>query len=129
MVSDKSSMLASIEVRVPLLNEETYMKGLLAKPSSLIKYLNLKKPLKDLLQELIPINLVKRPKTGFNPPLDGMINKLGPEVFEENLSYAKPFINISFAKVLIRDHFSGKINNTYKLWQLIYFCRWIKANG
>ncbi len=129
MVSDKSSMLASIEVRVPLLNEETYRKGLLARPSSLIKYLKLKKPLKDLLQEIIPASLVKRPKTGFNPPLDEIINKLGSEIFEDNLNYVKNFIDITFAKILISDHFSGKKNNTYKLWQLIYFCRWIKANG
>lgn len=128
LVADKSSMLASIEVRVPLLDEAVYKKGLLSSSSTLIPFLNLKKLLKEYLGSLMPRKLVKRPKTGFNPPLEGMIRILGPEVFKENLHLASLYINTVYAEYIIDQHFSGKSNNTYKLWQLIYFCRWLRSN-
>jgi asparagine synthase (glutamine-hydrolysing) len=129
MICDKSSMLASVEVRVPLLDEEIYTKGLQSRTSSLIPYTQLKKPLKILLSQLIPTKFVDRPKTGFNPPLDEMINKLGPKTFKDNLIFADSFINLTFANAIIDQHFSGESNNTYKIWQLFYFCRWLKVNS
>ena len=51
MVSDKASMLASIELRVPLLDEDIIISGLNMKPNELIKNFNTKSPLKKILKE------------------------------------------------------------------------------
>ena len=69
-------MLASIELRVPLLDEDIYTYGIESKSKLLIAF-SLKNPLKDLLHSILPRRLVSRPKVGFNPPLDGLIKSLG----------------------------------------------------
>ena len=128
MVSDKASMLASIELRVPLLDESVVAHGLSLSTNELLKNGQLKYPLKKLLATRIPKHLTDRPKTGFNPPLDGLINQIGKQRLKDEVSYAGKFINLNALDALLESHFSGTANNTYKLWQLLYFSRWLKLN-
>lgn len=129
IVADKASMLASIEVRVPLLEEGLFNFGMNSKGRDLVSLLTLKKPLKNVLYKLLPKNLIDRPKTGFNPPLDGLINTLGETTIMNELEYLSKIFNMEDIKILIEDHFQEKTNNTYKIWQLIYFSRWLKNNS
>lgn len=127
-VSDKASMLASIELRVPLLSESVVALGLDFSSAELIGGNQPKKPLTDLLKKLLPTSLVERPKTGFNPPLDGLIMKLGRDFLEAQFARLDPYINTTVVTKILDEHYSGKVNNTYKLWQLLYFSRWLKFN-
>ena len=68
VVADKSSMQASVEMRVPLLSPDVYQSGLQQKCSELISGSKQKFILQKLLKKQLPSNLVSRPKTGFNPP-------------------------------------------------------------
>ena len=121
-------MLASIELRVPLLDERIVAKGLATSSADLLKGGNPKAPLKTLLKSLLPASLVDRPKTGFNPPLDGIIRRIGSErllsEFERIYAYLRP----EEVEKLVKNHFMGTANNTYKLWQVLYFERWLKHN-
>ncbi|MCE7661684.1 asparagine synthase (glutamine-hydrolyzing) [Vibrio fluvialis] len=126
MVSDKASMLASIELRVPLLDEAIVSQGMLEKSSNLIDSKNTKKPLKDILLNCIPNRLVERPKTGFNPPLDALINKLGKDRLSSELGEINRFVSSDFSIKLVEEHFSGIENNAYKIWQLLYFKFWLE---
>jgi len=125
MVSDKASMLASIEMRVPLLNETLVAHGLETKPSNLIDFKETKKPLKKALAHCLPKRLIERPKTGFNPPLDALINKIGRQRLHLELGEVGGFIDKEFGIKLIDEHFSQKQNNSYKIWQLLYFKHWL----
>lgn len=129
MVSDKASMLASIELRVPLLDETLVAHGLRLSSKELIKKNQTKYPLKNLLSTAFPAELFKRPKTGFNPPLDGLITKIGKDRLSVELSSLGGFLDFDFITILIDKHFSGVANNTYKLWQLLYFSRWLKYHA
>lgn len=129
MVSDKASMLASIELRVPLLDEVVVAQGVELSSNKLINKRQTKYPLKSILMQILPDSMVERPKTGFNPPLDGLVNKIGSDRLKLELSALDSVLNISAVTLLIDDHFSNVANNTYKLWQLLYFSRWLKANG
>ena len=126
MVSDKASMLASIELRVPLLDEAIVSEGIFEKSSNLIDSRNTKKPLKSALSNFIPKRLIERPKTGFNPPLDALVNKLGKKRLSLELSEINRFISSEFATQLVDEHFSGARNNSYKIWQLLYFKFWLE---
>lgn len=126
MVSDKASMLASIELRVPLLDEAIVSQGILEKSSNLIDSKNTKKPLKEILSNCIPNRLVERPKTGFNPPLDALINKLGKDRLSSELGEFSRFVSSDFAIKLVEEHFAGTENNAYKIWQLLYFKFWLE---
>ena len=128
-VSDKASMLASIELRVPLLDEHVVAHGLSLKSNKLVSGNNLKQPLRFLLQSLIPKKFVDRPKTGFNPPLDSLILKLGEEAIILELQSLYEQFPESELRAIVRKHFSGRENNTYKLWQLLYFSYWLKNNS
>lgn len=127
-VADKASMLASIELRVPLLDERVLSKGLNTPTKDLINGNKLKFQLKKILLSILPIKLVKRPKTGFNPPLDGIINMIGKERLISELSSLEGYINLETSKSIIDNHFKGKVNNTYKIWLLLYLSRWLKHN-
>jgi len=127
MVSDKASMLASIELRVPLLNEALVAHGFGERSANLIDTKSTKKPLKELLKDCLPQHLIDRPKTGFNPPLDTLINKIGKERLKLELKGIEPFVSEDFGLLLIDAHFSKRENNSYKIWQLLYFKYWLAS--
>lgn len=127
-VSDKSSMLASIEVRLPLATKRLYEITWGLKDNFLVSLSRLKKPLRNFLIKLVPKKLIDRKKAGFNAPLDLSINKLGKElileVFLTNKLYAT--LNQDEVVYIVNSHFEGKSNNTYKIYQLLHLSYWIK---
>lgn len=128
MVADKASMLASIELRVPLLAEAIVAHGLSLPTKTLIKRRQLKYPLKALLAKRLPKRFTKRPKTGFNPPLDGLIRKIGKAQLKSEFEHAREYIRLDGIDDLLDEHFTLQANHTYKLWQLLYFSRWIRLH-
>ena len=128
-VADKASMLASIELRVPLLDESVFSHGLNSKSNLLIPLISLKHPLKKILYSFLPKKLVDRPKTGFNPPLDGLIKSLGSSVILRELEGLSKIFDLKSVEDTVDAHFQGTANNTYKIWQLLYFSRWLKTNS
>lgn len=123
-VADKASMLASIELRVPLLNEDVVATGLAMHKRELLENNTLKAPLHKLLHQLLPKNLVDREKTGFNPPLDNIIQVVGADTIRDRVRSLSQIVDTTFAERLIMSHFNGESNHTYKLWQLLYFSFW-----
>ena len=127
-VSDKSSMLASIEVRLPLATKRLYEISWGLKDNFLVSILRLKKPLRNFLIKLVPKKLIDRKKAGFNAPLDLSINKLGKELILEIFLTNKLFATLNQDKVeyIVNSHFEGKSNNTYKIYQLLHLSYWMK---
>ena len=127
-VSDKSSMLASIEVRLPLATKRLYEITWGLKDNFLVSLFRLKKPLRNFLIKLVPKKLIDRKKAGFNAPLDLSINKLGKELILEVFLTNKLFTTVDKVEVeyIVNSHFEGKANNTYKIYQLLHLSYWIK---
>lgn len=130
IVTDKSSMQASVEIRVPLINKYLLVKNYYENDNNLLNFRNTKKQLKSILREILPDKIINRKKTGFNPPMDRLIKNLGKEkiidiIIEGNLNN---YINIDYIYTLIEDHFMKKNNNTYKLWIILYLNYWIEEN-
>ena len=127
-VSDKSSMLASIEVRLPLATKRLYEITWRLKDNFLVSIFRLKKPLINFLMNLVPKKLIDRKKAGFNAPLDLSINKLGGELIQEVFITNKLFSILDQYQVehIVNNHFEGKSNNTYKIYQLLHLSYWIK---
>jgi asparagine synthase (glutamine-hydrolysing) len=125
---DRSSMAASLEVRVPLLDHRVveYTTKL---PDSL-KYRNGegKYIFRRLLSRYVPSNMFERPKMGFGVPIDKwfrnelkdlLLDYLSPErlkkegVFDQYLVEEK-----------IKEHLSGEVNHQYRLWPLLMWEMW-----
>lgn len=131
IVADKSSMQASIEKRVPLINKELAVKNFFEKENELLDFFNTKKQLKKILYKILPKEIIDRKKTGFNPPMDNMINEIDKNDFLKiiksgNLGY---YINLEFIEKLIYNHFNNIDNNTYKLWQILFLHFWLEENS
>jgi len=128
--TDKASMHSSVEVRVPLINKYLLVKNFYEDDNVLLDFWTMKKQLKNLLREILPDRMIDRKKTGFTPPMDRLIKNLGKEkiiniVKNGNL---KKYINIRYVYDLMDEHFSGKNNNTYGLWLILYLNYWIEEN-
>jgi asparagine synthase (glutamine-hydrolysing) len=127
-VADKSSMSASLELRVPLLDQDLYCGYLGALRGGQENPSFGKVRLRELLYKMIPRALIDRPKTGFNPPLDSKIAALGEARVLEQLRAGAlgRHLALPAAERIVRDHFSGDTNNTYKVWQLLYLSFWLR---
>jgi len=129
-VTDKSSMQASIEVRVPLVNKFLVAKNFYEDETKLLDLKVMKKQLKSILTGILPQEIINRKKTGFNPPMDVIINSLGAEkivaIVEEGS--LKNYIDLAYVYVLVEEHFKGLDNHTYKLWIILYLNYWIEEN-
>lgn len=129
IVADKSSMLASVEMRVPLLDLDVYQSGLEKADEFLISGADQKLILQEILIQKVPKKYVSRPKAGFNPPLDSKINQIGMEriIKEFSSGLIGNYLNIDPLKKIVSDHFDGLENNTYKIWQLLFLNAWLKV--
>jgi asparagine synthase (glutamine-hydrolysing) len=127
-VADKSSMSASLELRVPLLDQDLYCSYLGAVRNGHEAPRFGKVRLRELLYRMVPKSLVERPKTGFNPPLDSKIAGLGEEriVKELRAGALGEHVELAAAERIVRAHFAGASNNTYKIWQLLYLTYWLR---
>ena len=121
---------ASVELRVPLANKDILVKNFYRKDSDMFNFNSTKKDLRLILNNLIPSKIISRRKTGFNPPMDGLINRIGEDGIKKillNKGLSK-YINTEAINSLIKGHFRGEANNTYKLWNLVYLSVWIEVN-
>jgi asparagine synthase (glutamine-hydrolysing) len=130
MVADKSSMLESQELRVPLATKDLFELGFSLEDSELIGLKKTKKPLRTMLLKELPGSIVNRRKAGFNPPMDSAINDIGYnkciEFVERNNLFE--ILNRAAVEKVFNNHYLMKANNTYKIFQLLYLSSWYNTN-
>lgn len=126
--TDKTSMAASLEARVPFLNPE--LVEFLAKVpfKYKIKGLELKYLLKKATEDIIPKSIIKRRKMGFNPPTGLWINRDLKDLVNEYLSQEtiekRGYFDYSFVEKMLKQHNKGKENLGLKLYSLIFLEEW-----
>jgi asparagine synthase (glutamine-hydrolysing) len=125
---DRASMMASLEGRVPLLNND-FVDYATRLPLDLkLRGLRPKFLFKRALRGLLPESILKRPKKGFGIPVAHWFR--GP-LKEQMLSVLSPeriaregFFDPTEVGVLIRDHLEGRRDNRKQLWTLFAFELW-----
>lgn len=130
LVADKSSMQASIELRVPLATPILFEMCMNLPDENLMSIQKTKLLLKNILYKILPKNLIDRKKAGFNPPLDQKINDLGKDKI---LSFVKNnglygVIEESAFEYIVSRHFDKVENNTFKIYQILYLSAWYFEN-
>lgn len=130
MVADKSSMQASIEMRVPLATPDLFQQSINANADILMDFRKAKKPLLSILSEKLNLSLFSRPKEGFNPDLENLISTIGTERIRLLLSSNKllAYIKKEFVNNLLNEHIKGVKNHSYRIYQLLYFKYWLDFN-
>jgi asparagine synthase (glutamine-hydrolysing) len=125
---DRASMMASLEGRVPLLNNDfvAYATGL---PLAMkLRGLRSKFLLKRALRGVLPDRIVDRPKKGFGIPiaewLRGPLREQMLSALSRERLVADGFFRPEAVLRLIDSHLAGRQDNRKQLWTLFAFQMW-----
>ena len=127
--TDIASMASSLELRAPFLDHRVAALGLSLPAGWKIRGRRGKAILRDAFADMLPSEILHRPKRGFAVPLgDWLRNELLGELKETLLdsSLAERAIFRPDALLgLINDHVSGRADHRHRLWALLVLARWL----
>jgi asparagine synthase (glutamine-hydrolysing) len=125
---DRSTMAASLEVRVPFLDHDlidyaTGLPGWSKMPCGRKKWL-----LKKALDGVIPSEVLQAPKTGFTVPYGAWLQTSLKGMFFDHLSTfvrSRPgILNFGHIEKLFARTGSGQQNHSFMLWKIFNFSIW-----
>jgi asparagine synthase (glutamine-hydrolysing) len=127
---DRMSMAHGLEVRVPFADRETVETMAAVSASRKLQGGVTKKILRDSMYGRLPKEVLKRRKSGFNPPMGVWLTGPLRGPVEELLSEASLLLRGWFDPVHVRamwhDHESGRRDNTWHLWALVLLEAWAR---
>ena len=130
--TDIVSMANSLEVRVPFLDHRIVQFSTEIPAEMKLKAgIQKKHILKRAVKDLLPREIINRPKLGIISPVKSWLRTELSEVSEESLFpiiFKQGFVNKNFVKKLIKMHLNGSRDNSRKLWSLITLEAWIRKN-
>lgn len=128
LVADKSSMRASIEMRVPFLDLEVTNKWFDESMASAGWWSLGKKPLLQLLQKKINYKWSPFTKTGFNPSIPAFFEGLEATDIERLMINSKvtAILKEDGLSLVLKSCFEGGAINYHKVWQMIFITRWVE---
>ncbi len=127
MKVDKTSMLASLEARVPYLDPSIVNYAANIPSSMKIKGKESKHILKKAFADTIPKEILNREKHGFNLPISPWFKKElkdMPEILLEKQSIQRGYFKEAEIRKIIEDHRLGRKENSSKIWTLLNFELW-----
>jgi asparagine synthase (glutamine-hydrolysing) len=129
---DRVSMLNSLEVRVPFLDHKFAelsfrIPSTLKLKGTLGKYI-----FKKSMNSFLPKSVFNHPKQGFGVPLSMWFNEDLKEYVNDTLLSSQPlladYLDTNYIKKVIANSRSRRRDFSSKLWSLIFFEEWLKAN-
>src|SRR5579864_4771723 len=125
---DRASMMASLEGRVPLLNNDLVAYALRLPLDMKLRGLRSKFLLKRALRGLLPERILNRPKKGFGIPVAewfrGPLQAQMLEVLSEERMARQGIFEPGPVRGLIEEHLEGRRDNRKQLWTLFAFQLW-----
>jgi len=131
-LTDRISMLHSLEVRVPFIDHKLMEFCATIPPEIRMKGFKKKYLLKKAVSNLLPEEVINHRKQGFVGPTSIWIKTdLKPYILEllseKNLDM-HGFINPKTVKRLLDEHFTGKQIHDKLIWALLIFQKWFNVN-
>jgi asparagine synthase (glutamine-hydrolysing) len=129
--SDRASMAASLEVRLPFL-AYPLVEFALSLPSNLkMRGLTTKYLLKKAMAPYLPARTISRPKKGFGIPVAKWLNSdfraLADELFGESFLRRQGLFEFAHIHKLLEEHRSQTADRRKELWTIFMFqCWWQK---
>jgi asparagine synthase (glutamine-hydrolysing) len=129
---DRTSMAHALEVRSPFLDTQLVQFAARLRPSLKVRGLSLKRVLKGAVGDLLPDEILNRPKRGFGVPLDRW--------FREDLdTYARSILgpgarlrghlNAAAVDQLLMEHRSRTGQHGHALWTLLTLELFLRRHG
>lgn len=125
---DRMSMAVSLEARAPLLDHKL-IEFVTRIPSSLkLAGLETKHLLKRAVKDLVPAEILNRPKQGFGVPIQEWINQQLRSRIRDTLSDARTkqrgYVDSRYVDVLLDEHERGRRDHSMRLWSLVMLELW-----
>src|SRR5438094_4214495 len=125
---DRASMMASLEGRVPLLNNDFVAYATSLPLDMKLHGLRTKFLLKRALRGMLPDRILDRPKKGFGIPVAewfrGPLKEQMQSVLSADRLASDGFFEPGAVRRLVADHLSGRRDNRKQLWTLFAFELW-----
>ena len=128
--TDRASMAASVEVRVPFIDKLVVTKAMQVPGYLKIKRGESKYILKKAAERFLPKKIIYRPKASFGAPIRSWIsgdlkNMVDDLLSKENIK-KRGFFNFEFIKKIIDDDRTGIEDNAYQIYQLLTLELWCR---
>jgi asparagine synthase (glutamine-hydrolysing) len=129
--TDKTSMAANLEVRVPFLNVDLLELAARIPPDLKLRGLKRKYILKRALEGRLPQELVWRKKAGFGAPirswLRGALRHLVDELLSEETIKRRGLFNPNEVRRIVAANLSGREDYSLQVFQLLVMELWQQA--
>lgn len=134
MYTDKASMAASTEVRVPFIDKDVMKAAFKVSPRLKIRGGNQKHILKKVAERWLPREVIYRPKSSFTMPLRSWVrHELGDMVDDYLLSTNglanRGILTKVFLRKLVDDERKGRQDNSQKIWHLLTLEQWFRNHA
>ena len=128
--TDRASMAASVEVRVPFIDKLVVTKAMQIPGHLKIKGGVSKYILKKAAEKYLPKEIIYRSKASFGVPIRSWISNdlrsMVDELLSEQSVNKRGFMNYSFVKKLIENDRSGEEDKAYQIYQLLTLELWCR---
>jgi len=128
--TDRAGMSAGVEVRVPLLDLDLISFASKIPPSMKQRGGEGKSIFKEAMRQMLPHDVIYRPKSGFGAPLRRWLRRELAPLVEDTLDPAalrrRGFFDPRAVRALIDDDRRGRIDGSYTLFALMCFELWCR---
>jgi asparagine synthase (glutamine-hydrolysing) len=131
MTTDKTSMAANLEVRVPFLNREMIEFAARMPPELKLKGLKRKYILKKAAEKILPHDVVWRKKAGFGAPirswLRGALRPMVDDLLSEETIKRRGLFSPQEVRRIIDTNLSGREDYNLQVFQLLNLELWMRT--
>ncbi|MCF7908258.1 MAG: asparagine synthase (glutamine-hydrolyzing) [Candidatus Omnitrophica bacterium] len=125
---DCASRATGLKIRSPFL-DNSLIDFIMAMPFNLkVRRLESKYCLKKAMKGKLPAKIIFNAKKGLSVPVGPWMKKEAKPMVTDYLSEANlkkmGYFNVEYVQSLLKRHFSGAGNNTFKIWALLNFAIW-----
>ncbi|HRO44685.1 asparagine synthase (glutamine-hydrolyzing) [Agriterribacter sp.] len=128
--TDRASMAASVEVRVPFIDKEVIELAMKIPGKLKYKYKQSKYILKKVAEDYLPKEIIYRPKASFGAPIrswiSGELRPLVDELLSEDAVNQREIFNYNYIRRIIDNDRKGAEDNAYRLYMLITMELWFR---
>jgi asparagine synthase (glutamine-hydrolysing) len=125
---DRAAMAVSLETRAPFLDPRIGQFAASIPVEYKLKGKSGKVILKEAMKDLLPHDILHRPKKGFGIPiaawLKGRLNSLLHDMLSPERLDQQGLFNSEYVQRMIREHETGKASHHKELWTLLVFQLW-----
>lgn len=128
--TDRASMAASTEVRVPFVDPVVFEAAFSLPASDRIRGRVQKAALRDVAREWLPAEIVDRPKASFGAPLRAWVSNDLRELVDDVLLHGElvgsGFLRPGPLRRLVEDQRAGRRDESKQVWQLLTLELWYR---